>query len=175
MIKLFRTKNQRLRTEYLMPRSKKALLSWKEHQEWMRKKKKIYHNQSDLVFSHLDGSPIKSIRNSWKAICKITGYSDLHFHDLRHTFCSNLILSGASLKEVKEMIGHSDIAMTDRYSHLTSEHKLHRQKKLASIMLRMMRVKWGRHRGHRPQIWPCEHLAKKDKKSRLHGSHSKRL
>jgi site-specific recombinase XerD len=37
----------------------------------------------------------------------------------------------ADLKEVKEMIGHSDIAMTDRYSHLTSEHKLHRQKRLA--------------------------------------------
>jgi len=131
MIRLFRTKNQRMRTEYLMPRSKKALLSWKGHQEWMRKKKKIYPNQSDRVFSHLDGSPIKSIRNSWKAICKITGFSDLHFHDLRHTFCSNLILSGANLKEVKEMIGHSDIAMTDRYSHLTSEHKLHRQKRLA--------------------------------------------
>jgi site-specific recombinase XerD len=56
--------------------------------------------------------------------------NDLHFHDLRHTFCSNLIISGADLKEVKEMIGHSDIAMTDRYSHLTSELKLHRQKKL---------------------------------------------
>jgi site-specific recombinase XerD len=97
----------------------------------MRKKKKIYPNQSDLVFSHLDGSPIKSIRNSWKAICKITGFSYLHFHDLRHIFCSNLILSGADLKEVKEMSGHSNIAMTDRYSHLTSEHKLHRQKRLA--------------------------------------------
>ena len=32
-------------------------------------------------------------------------------------------------------------------------------------MLRMMRVKWGRHRGHRPKIWSCEHLAKKDKKT----------
>ena len=32
-------------------------------------------------------------------------------------------------------------------------------------MLRMLRVKWGRHRGHRPQIWSCEHLAKKDKKA----------
>ena len=41
MIRLFRTKNQRMRTEYLMPRSKKALLCWKEHQEWMRKKRKL--------------------------------------------------------------------------------------------------------------------------------------
>jgi site-specific recombinase XerD len=40
-------------------------------------------------------------------------------------------LSGADLKEVKEMIGHADISMTDRYSHLTSQHKLKRQQQLA--------------------------------------------
>jgi len=32
---------------------------------------------------------------------------------------------------VKEMIGHSDISMTDRYSHLTLEHNLLRQEQLA--------------------------------------------
>jgi site-specific recombinase XerD len=32
--------------------------------------------------------------------------------------------AGASLKDVKEMIGHSDISMTDRYSHLRLAHKL---------------------------------------------------
>ena len=50
---------------------------------------------------------------------------------LRHTFCSNLILSGGGLKDAKEMIGHKDIAMTDRYSHLTDEHKSNRQNLLA--------------------------------------------
>jgi site-specific recombinase XerD len=40
-------------------------------------------------------------------------------------------LSGADLKDVKEMIGHSDLTMTDRYSHLTVNHKLIRQQKLA--------------------------------------------
>ena len=69
----------------------------------------------------------------WSFMMKMSTLSrnDLHFHDLRHIFCSNLIISGANLKEVKEMIGHSDIVMKDRYSHLTSEHKLHRQKRLA--------------------------------------------
>ena len=56
---------------------------------------------------------------------------DFHFHDLRHTFCSNLILSGASLKEVKEMIGHANISMTDRYSHLSLNHKISKQDQLA--------------------------------------------
>jgi len=29
----------------------------------------------------------------------------------------------ANLKDAKEMIGHADIGMTDRYSHLTAQHK----------------------------------------------------
>jgi site-specific recombinase XerC len=53
-------------------------------------------------------------------------------HDLRHTFCSNLVLSGADLKDVKEMIGHADIGMTDRYSHLTAQHKLLMQRQLTN-------------------------------------------
>jgi len=57
--------------------------------------------------------------------------SAVAYHDLRHTFCSNLILSGSDLKDVKEMIGHSDLAMTDRYSHLTNRHKQIRQDELA--------------------------------------------
>ena len=131
LIQFYRTKNDRLRTEYLMPRSKEALLSWQEHQKLMRHRKKVLPKNSDYVFSHMDGKPLQSFKTAWNVICKIADLSDLHYHDLRHTFCSNLILSGADLKEVKEMIGHADIAMTDRYAHLTSKHKLSRQQQLA--------------------------------------------
>jgi site-specific recombinase XerD len=98
---------------------------------WMRHRKKINHIKIDFVFCHLDGSPIKNFNKTWWKSLEIAGIQDFHFHDLRHTFCSNLILSGAGLKEVKEMIGHKDIAMPDRYSHLTDEHKYIRQKRLA--------------------------------------------
>ena len=131
LIRFFRTKNQRERTEYLMPRSRKAIMEWRDHLEWMRHRKKISANGSNLIFCHLNGSPIKQFKSAWKTICKAAGIEKFHFHDLRHTFCSNLILSGAGLKEVKEMIGHSDISMTDRYSHLTPRHKLLKQQQLA--------------------------------------------
>ena len=71
----------------------------------------------------LDGTPLKRFDKAWRRTCALAGFNNLHFHDLRHTFCSNLILAGSDLKAVKEMIGHSDIAMTDRYSHLTLTHK----------------------------------------------------
>lgn len=127
LVRSYRTKNKNERTDYLMPNTKEALLHWKRHQSLMRRKKKIDHNESDIVFSHLDGSPIKCFNRGWWFSLKIAGIKDFHFHDLRHTFCSNLILSGAGLKEVKEMIGHRDISMTDRYSHLTMEHKHQKQ------------------------------------------------
>lgn len=131
LIKLFRTKNKRKRVEFLMPRSKAALLSWREYLEWKRKRKKITEPKSDRVFCRIDGTPIKSIRKAWKNTLKEAGITGFHFHDLRHTFASNMLLSGASLKDVKEMMGHSDISMTDRYSHLTVTHKTQIQDRLA--------------------------------------------
>jgi len=133
LIRFYRTKNQTERTEYLMPQSKQALLDWKKHQELMRHRKKIKSNSSDIVFSHLDGSQLQSFAKAWTAICTEANIEDFHYHDLRHTFCSNLILSGAGIKDVKEMIGHRDIAMTDRYSHLTIGHKQVRQQQLSEF------------------------------------------
>jgi len=40
-------------------------------------------------------------------------------------------MSGSDLKDAKEMIGHSDISMTDRYTHLSGKHMMNRQEKLA--------------------------------------------
>jgi len=131
LIRFFRTKNGRERTEYLMPRTKKALLAWRTHLSKMRKRKKIVEIKSDRVFCRLDGTPIQRIDTAWRKVRSFAGIADFHFHDLRHTFCSNLLLAGSDLKSVKEMIGHSDLSMTDRYSHLTLGYKQILQKRLA--------------------------------------------
>lgn len=131
LISLFRTKNRKERTEFLMPRTKKALLNWKAHLEYMRHRRKITDIKSDHVFCRLDGTPIKCFNRAWWHSLKVAGITDFHFHDLRHTFCSNLILSGADLKDAKEMIGHSDISMTDRYTHLTAQRHLKNQRHLS--------------------------------------------
>ena len=124
LIEFFRTKTGRKRTEYLMPRTKSALLEWQAHLNFMRHRKRIRNINTDLVFCHLDGSPMKRFDKAWKKTLEMAGIKGLHFHDLRHTFCSNLIISGAGIKDAKEMIGHRDISMTDRYSHLTNGRML---------------------------------------------------
>ncbi|WP_233243503.1 tyrosine-type recombinase/integrase [Xanthomonas translucens] len=43
-------------------------------------------------------------------------------HWLRHTFCTSLVQSGVSLHQVKELAGHSSIAVTERYAHHAPGH-----------------------------------------------------
>ena len=131
LVTLFRTKNSRERTEFLMPRTREALLAWKKHLEWMRHRRKITETKTDHVFCRLDGTPIKNFNKAWWHVLNIVGLKNFHFHDLRHTFCSNLLLSGGTIKDAKDMIGHADISMTDRYSHITSSHQHSVQKQLA--------------------------------------------
>ena len=119
MINLFRTKNGVRRTVPLMPRTKQALLQWPNHQAWTRYRNRIDSNGSSLVFCRMDGRPIKGFGKSWLKIFGMAGIEDFRYHDLRHTFCSNLLLSGASLKDVKDMIGHRHFETTDRYAHIT--------------------------------------------------------
>ena len=116
-----------------MPRTREALLSWKNHLEWKRHRINLTEEEvkSDHVFCRLDGTPLKRFDKAWRTTLKKADIKDFHFHDLRHTFCSNLILSGSDLKDAKDMIGHADISMTDRYSHLTNAHKFARQCQLA--------------------------------------------
>ena len=46
---------------------------------------------------------------------KLPGLEGFHFHQLRHTFTSNLLSNGAAPKDVQELLGHADVSTTMCY------------------------------------------------------------
>jgi integrase len=80
------------------------------------------HLTSDYVFTYM-GERVQETKRSFKTALKRTGIQDFKFHDLRHTFASQVLLHGGSLKDVQELLGHKTMTMTLRYAHLTQEHK----------------------------------------------------
>jgi site-specific recombinase XerC len=46
------------------------------------------------------------------------GLREIRWHDLRHSFASQLVSSSVPIRQVQEWLGHSTITMTMRYSHL---------------------------------------------------------
>jgi integrase len=85
---------------------------------------------TSLVFKDRKGGMIKEVSNAFGRAVKDLGFNDgiddprqrVYFHTLRHTFASWLVQSGENLYTVKELLGHSTMAMTERYSHLASKN-----------------------------------------------------
>jgi integrase len=61
-------------------------------------------------------------RSAWGTAVRRAKLKNVRFHDLRHTFASWCVQRGATLQEVKDLLGHSSLAMTLRYAHLAPEH-----------------------------------------------------
>lgn len=57
-------------------------------------------------------------RRVFEQALKMAKIADFHIHDLRHTYASILVNAGVPLYNVKELLGHKDITVTQRYSHL---------------------------------------------------------
>ena len=77
---------------------------------------------SPWVFCNKEGKRIKSVKRSFATACRRAGIEDFHPHDLRHTCAAWLVQAGVSIREVAELLRHSDIKVTMRYAHLAPEN-----------------------------------------------------
>jgi Site-specific recombinase XerD len=71
-----------------------------------------------------EGKPYGEVKRSFNSAVRRTGIKDFTFHDLRHTFASQLVMAGVDLTTIQELLGHKTLTMTLRYAHLSPGHKV---------------------------------------------------
>lgn len=116
-------------------RNRNAIMT-KDVKAMFEKMDKDFH--TNIVFLSRKGKKTTEVSRSFdRTIDKIgfnRGITDRRqkvvFHTLRHTYASWLVMSGVDLYTVQRLMGHSTIAMTERYSHLAPNHL----KKAVSMM-----------------------------------------
>lgn len=78
--------------------------------------------ENEYIFpSSFTGRPSASLFYPWDRIRRRAGLGDLRLHDLRHSFASFLVNQGVSLYVVQNLLGHSQVRMTQRYAHLAPQ------------------------------------------------------
>ena len=83
----------------------------------------IRNIKTDYVFYNPKTlKPFYDLKKSFTAALKKAHIIDFHFHDLRHTFASNLVMKGVDLATIQKLLGHKTINMTLRYAHLSNVH-----------------------------------------------------
>lgn len=74
-----------------------------------------------VIVGHRDGAHVVNLQKPWRRIRALAGLDDVRIHDLRHSFASIAINSGASLAMVGQLLGHTRPETTARYAHLADD------------------------------------------------------
>jgi integrase len=113
------TKTETSRRQVYLP--KVAIDALREH----RKRaiaEKLSVGLGDLVFRAPEGGPLRRsnvLSRSFKPLLERAGLPDVRFHDLRHSYATKLLSSGADAKIIQAQLGHARIGVTlDTYAHL---------------------------------------------------------
>jgi integrase len=101
------TKTGRERTVDLAPSLREAL-------------QRIKHLRGPKVFCGVDGAPLTNdiLTGRLERYLRLAGLRRITWHDLRHTFASQLVSRGVHLRFVQVALGHTTITTTMRYAHL---------------------------------------------------------
>ncbi|MFT9485757.1 MAG: tyrosine-type recombinase/integrase [Tepidibacillus sp.] len=137
IIKAPKTEGSR-RKLYIIDELKEILINHKEKQARRKELLGDLYYDSDYVFVRDDGKPyrVNSVTEQFKDFLEKHNLPIIRLHDLRHTFASVMHHKGATIKDIAEMMGHSDTSTTSRiYTHLfdnTHKEKLSIMSKILS-------------------------------------------
>jgi integrase len=95
---------------------------WQARRERMSARVVNRSEASGYVFTAPEGGFMANLARAWYPALERAEIADLHFHDLRHTFASRLVMNGVDLYRVQILMGHKTPTMTLRYAHLSPQH-----------------------------------------------------
>jgi integrase len=88
-----------------------------------------------LVFPNAEGNRLDNISTSWRKLITDAKVEDFTFHDLRHHFATMALKAGADIVTLSKLLGHSDLKMTLRYSHVTDDALVAAVRNIDLVML----------------------------------------
>jgi len=125
------------RTLAISDEIKQLLLKLKEEEEKNRKLCGRDYIENDYIFKWPDGHSIAIdyVTRKFSKLLKQHGFKHIRFHDLRHSCASILLSAGYELKDVQDLLGHSEISITaDLYGHIDTKRK----QKIADTMSELL-------------------------------------
>jgi len=112
ILNVFVPKTGRTRTVPINSEARRILEAW------------ALGRKNDFVFyNHDTGKPFVDLKAGFALACRKTGISGVSWHTLRHTFASRLVERGVDIVTVQQLLGHSTVTVTMRYTHTNLDSK----------------------------------------------------
>ncbi len=115
-----RGKGEKLRIVFLSDRARSAIKNYLEKRQDADEPLfiSISHGKDPKVLGRINPRTVQRLVNKYARAAGITG--KVTPHQLRHQFATDLLLNGADLRSVQELLGHSNISTTQIYTHVTN-------------------------------------------------------
>lgn len=114
-----RGKGEKIRVVFLSERAKRVLQGYLEKRPDMEETLFVSLSRAGKVLGPITPRAVERLVELHARRAGIA--KRVHPHELRHSFATDLLVNGADLRSVQELLGHANVATTQVYTHLTNK------------------------------------------------------
>ena len=114
-----RGKGDKLRVVFLSDSARKAIKSYLERRTDIDQALFVSGTKNGTVIGRITPRAVERLVDRYARAAGIP--TRVHPHQLRHSFATDLLVNGADLRSVQELLGHANVSTTQVYTHLTNK------------------------------------------------------